>query len=121
MRSSTYETLSQLMHDINSELTQELQDEVERLEFFYSMAGNQIRVDSLIMLLHNFGYDPRPVDNGIPESIKQEMAEVTGNGDKVQPEAVAAMAKRRGGRPKGSKNKVKKNGKSRTYVHEPAV
>lgn len=118
MRQSTYETLSALMRDIGEELDEELQDEVERLEFFYSMAGNPVRADALINVLMMNGYDPRPQDDGIPEHIKAEVAELTGNTNMVQP---GAAAPRRGGRPKGSKNKVKKNGKSGSHVHEPAV
>lgn len=124
MRENTFERLRCCMTDIETELTSEIQDAIERLEFMHDrlMLGSPLTDQELLVVLHGTGYDPRPPKVEIKPDIRKEIEELTGTGNKVA-QAAPEPIKRKGwpkGKPRG-KRAVRKNGKPCIDVHQSSV
>lgn len=112
------------MTDVETELTEEIQDAIERMEFLHDRftLGSPVTDTEIMLVLHQCGYDPRPPKHEIKPEIRKEIEELTGTGDKVT--QVAEKPIKRKGWPKGKprgKRAVRKNGKPCTDLHESSV
>ena len=129
MRENTFDTLRRCMTDVETELTEEIQDDIERLEFLHDrmMMGTPINDYEVMFALFSTGYDPRPAKPELKSEIRKEIEELTGNGDKVSAVAKAPRVPRkvkgkRGRKPGWRKPKaVVTDGELSTDVLQPAV
>lgn len=121
MRQNTFSLLRYFMPDVETQLTEKMQDDFERLEFMHSMAmgATAINAQEVEFVLLINGYDPRPDKPQISEQAREEIEELTGNTSYVKP----VEPKKKGwpkGKPRGRRT-VKVNGKSSSDVYEPSV